>query len=215
MPRRSQDIIEKRKKQITAATYKVVSRKGYYSFTIRDIAREAGLSTGLVHYYFKDKEELLFTLLKFMNNNLRDILVRELSVNADPREKLKIFMDQAFGLLHREKDYFHVLIDFWTQINHNERIRKANMKLYESYRVEIARILNEGIQGGIFPDMDVPYVSAIIISVIQGLIIQYVLDQNAFNFEQYAERAKAQMLEMVSRKEVISIAQSSVSTLKA
>jgi AcrR family transcriptional regulator len=215
MPRRSQDIIEKRKKQITAATYKVVSRKGYYNFTIRDIAKEAGLSTGLVHYYFKDKEELLITLLKFMNNNLRDRLIKELSVKADPREKLNIFIDQAFGLLQREKDYFHVLIDFWTQINHNERIKKANTKLYESYRVEIARILDEGISGGIFPDMDTHYVSAIIISVVQGLIIQYVLDHNAFDFDRYAERAKAQMLEMVSRKEVISIAQSSVNTVKA
>ncbi len=42
--------------QLTAAAYRVVSRKGYYNFTIKDIAREAGLSTGLVHYYFKDKQ---------------------------------------------------------------------------------------------------------------------------------------------------------------
>ncbi|TAL38041.1 MAG: TetR family transcriptional regulator [Spirochaetes bacterium] len=215
MPRRSQDILEKRKKQITSATYKVVSKKGYYNFTIRDIAREAGLSTGLVHYYFKDKDELLFTLLKMMNNNLREILVKELSTAKDPREKLKIFMDQAFRLLQREKEYFHVLIDFWTQINHNDRIRKANTKLYESYRVEIASILNEGIQLGIFPEMDVHYASAIIISVVQGMIIQYVLDQNSFNYDEYSERAKAHILDMVSRKEVISIARTGIESGKS
>ena len=121
--RNNRDIINLRRTQLTAAAYRVVSRKGYYNFTIKDIAREAGLSTGLVHYYFKDKQELLFTLLKEMNNNLRVYLNRALAKSDDPREKLSIFLDQAFNLVEREKDYFHVLIDFWTQINHNERIR--------------------------------------------------------------------------------------------
>ncbi len=32
--------------QLTKATYKVVSRKGYYNFTIKDIAKEAGFRRG-------------------------------------------------------------------------------------------------------------------------------------------------------------------------
>ncbi len=65
--RKSNDISKMRRSQLTKAAYKVVGRKGYYNFTIRDIAREAGLSAGLVHYYFKDKQDLLLNLLKEMN----------------------------------------------------------------------------------------------------------------------------------------------------
>ena len=61
--RRKSDLINLRRSQLTKAAYKVVGQKGYYDFTIKDIAREAGLSTGLVHYYFKNKEDLLLTLL--------------------------------------------------------------------------------------------------------------------------------------------------------
>ncbi len=47
------DIFDIRRAQLTSATYNVVSKKGYYNFTIKDIAQEAGMSTGLIHYYFK------------------------------------------------------------------------------------------------------------------------------------------------------------------
>ena len=80
---------------MTKAAYKVVGQKGYYDFTIKDIAREAGLSTGLVHYYFKNKEDLLLTLLKEMNADLKFYLNKALSVLADPRDKLLAFCDQA------------------------------------------------------------------------------------------------------------------------
>lgn len=198
--RNNRDIINLRRTQLTAAAYRVVSRKGYYNFTIKDIAREAGLSTGLVHYYFKDKQELLFTLLKEMNNNLRVYLNRALAKSDDPREKLSIFLDQAFILVEREKDYFHVLIDFWTQINHNERIRRANVKLFESFRIEVSAIINEGIREGHFRKVDVPYIAVVIVSLIQGAIIQYVLDPTAFNYAEYTGRIKDQVLEMMQKK---------------
>lgn len=196
----SRDIINMRRNQLTAATYKVISKKGYYNFTIKDIAKEAGLSTGLVHYYFKDKQELLFTLLKVMNANLKEFLNRGLMKSDDPQAKLLIFISQAFGLVKREKDYFYVLIDFWTQINHNERIRKANVKLYESYREEIGKILSEGVLAGKFAEMDVNYMSALIVSMVQGTIIQYVIDNNSFDYASYTERIKDQILNMVLRK---------------
>ncbi len=198
--RNNKDIINLRRTQLTAAAYRVVSRKGYYNFTIKDIAREAGLSTGLVHYYFKDKQELLFTLLKEMNNNLRVYLNRALARSDDPREKLSIFLDQAFSLVEREKDYFHVLIDFWTQINHNERIRRANIKLYESFRIEVSAIITEGMRDGLFRRVDVPYTAMVIVSLVQGVIIQYVLDRAAFNYAEYTGRIKAQVLEMMLKK---------------
>jgi len=112
MKKKNVNIIEVRRNQLTRAAYKVVSRKGYYNFTVRDIAREAGLSTGLVHYYFKNKDDLLVSVLRVMNENLSFYLAKALEQTNDPKEKIIIFMDEAFHLVEREKEYFHVLIDF-------------------------------------------------------------------------------------------------------
>jgi AcrR family transcriptional regulator len=194
------DIINLRRSQLTRAAYKVVGQKGYYDFTIRDIAREAGLSTGLVHYYFKNKEDLLLNLLREINKNMLVILNRAISKSEDPREKLNIFMTQAFDLVKNEKDYFYIVIDFWTQVNKNDRMKRANTKLFKSYRDEIIKILGEGIESGVFTRMDLDYTAAVIISIIQGLIIQYVIDNNAFNYEDYTKKVMKHINDLVSKK---------------
>lgn len=199
MKKKNVNIIEVRRNQLTRAAYKVVSRKGYYNFTVRDIAKEAGLSTGLVHYYFKNKDDLLVSVLRVMNENLSFYLAKALEQTDDPKEKLIIFMDEAFHLVEREKEYFHVLIDFWTQLNHNERMRKANIKLYQSYRAECAKIIKEGIEKKVFKDVDVDYTATMIVAFVQGLIIQYIIDHNAFDYSEYNKKIKEQIIENLMR----------------
>ncbi|HPL16607.1 MAG TPA: TetR/AcrR family transcriptional regulator [Spirochaetota bacterium] len=198
--RSKSDIINLRRNQLTRAAYKVVGQKGYYDFTIRDIAREAGLSTGLVHYYFKNKEDLLLNLLKEINKNMLIILNRSISTADDPRDKLNIFMKQAFDLVENEKDYFYIVIDFWTQVNKNDRMKRANIKLFKSYRDEVSKILKEGVERGVFVKMDIEFTSAVIISIIQGLIIQYVIDNNAFNYDEFSKKVMKHVNDLVCKK---------------
>ena len=106
-------------------------------------------------------------------------------------------MAQAFGLVEKEKDYFYVLIDFWTQVNRNNRMRQANIKLFQSYRDECAKILKEGVEKGVFVEMDVQYTATIIISLIQGTIVQYVIDKSAFDYNRYVEKTKEQIIKMI------------------
>lgn len=188
--KKTNDISEMRRAQLVKAAYKVVSRKGYYNFTIKDIAKESGLSSGLVHYYFKDKQDLLLNLLKEINLNIKSYLNNELVKSQDPLDKLIAYIDQAFGLVEKEKEYFHVIIDFWTQVNHNPRMRQANSRLLQSYRDECAAILEEGIAADVFREVDVAFTATSIVSVIQGTIIQYVLDNEAFDYNQYTQKIK-------------------------
>lgn len=189
-----------RRAQLTRAAYKVVGEKGYSDFTIKDIALEAGLSTGLVHYYFKNKEDLLFKLLKEMNSNLKSQLNKVLSVLTEPQDKLLAFCDEAFALLDNEKAYFNVLIDFWAQMNRNKRIRHANIKLFQSFRDEITGIIKEGVGKEVFAVEDVKLTSVIIISLIQGTIIQYVIDSEAFDYREYTAKIKEQIFSLVIKK---------------
>lgn len=55
---------EERRRQILAAALRVLSRKGFHAATNRDIAAEAGISPGLIYWYFRSKEELLVAALE-------------------------------------------------------------------------------------------------------------------------------------------------------
>lgn len=52
-----------KKQEIIKAASKIMAEKGYEKATIKDIAREAEITPGLIHYYFQNKEEILSDLL--------------------------------------------------------------------------------------------------------------------------------------------------------
>ena len=57
-------LVEERRAQVLRAAVKLFSEKGYYITTIQQIAREAGVSIGLIYQYFGDKDDILFLTLK-------------------------------------------------------------------------------------------------------------------------------------------------------
>ena len=191
------DIVDKRREQLREAAYRVVSTKGYTTFTIRDIAKEANLSTGLVHYYFKNKEDLLLSLLSEMNKTLKKNTVEVLSRIENPLEKLKTFMRLAFDQVSNEKEYYYVIIDFWAQANRNERMRKANIRLFDSYHEMLTKILEEGIERNEFTVPDMKYTVTVIISLMQGFITHYIIDNNAFDYRKYTGRVIDDIVTMV------------------
>lgn len=190
------EIINIRRSQLIKAAYRVLSKKGYHDFTIRDIAKEADLSTGLVHYYFKNKQDLLVEVLKEINANIRRFLIKSYGDIDDPVEKLKIFMKHAFDL-GKDEDYFKVIFDFWTLSKSSERMHRTNKKLLKGYRDECRDIIRDGIEKEIFNNIEVEYTVAVIISVIQGLIIQYVVDRDAFDYDFYSKRVTDQIFRLL------------------
>ena len=50
--------------QIVAAATRVLARQGYARTSLLDIAREAGMSKGALHYHFPSKEELVSKVLE-------------------------------------------------------------------------------------------------------------------------------------------------------
>ena len=54
------------REKILQAAFSVLSRQGYESTSIKDIAEEAGVAQGLVHYYFKSKQLLVLAVLEYV-----------------------------------------------------------------------------------------------------------------------------------------------------
>lgn len=54
------------RENILNAAFAVFARRGYENTSIKDIAEEAGVAQGLVHYYFKSKQLLVLAVLDFV-----------------------------------------------------------------------------------------------------------------------------------------------------
>ncbi|KHD34627.1 AcrR family transcriptional regulator [Clostridium acetobutylicum] len=83
--------IEKKKRILDAANA-LLLKSGYYDITTADIAKAAGLSTGTVYAYFKDKKDILLSSLYESSKFFREQTLNELdkiSENDDPVNTIK------------------------------------------------------------------------------------------------------------------------------
>jgi TetR/AcrR family transcriptional regulator, cholesterol catabolism regulator len=81
-------LVGERRGQIVRAAVKLFSEEGYYTTTIQQIAKEAGVSTGLIYQYFRDKDDVLFLSLKLVLETYEHEIPPRLEGIEHPVERL-------------------------------------------------------------------------------------------------------------------------------
>jgi TetR/AcrR family transcriptional repressor of bet genes len=89
---------EVRRQQLIEATIDVMARKGYSGTTMLDVAKAAGLSSGIVNFHFETKEKLLVETLKYLAGEYRANWHKALeSAGDDPASKLSAILFSDFN----------------------------------------------------------------------------------------------------------------------
>lgn len=77
-----------RRAEIVSAAQRAINGRGVAGLRIKDVADEAALSVGLIHYYFPNMDELIFAAHQTL---IEDFMVRRKNLRAtllDPRQQL-------------------------------------------------------------------------------------------------------------------------------
>jgi TetR/AcrR family transcriptional repressor of bet genes len=126
-----------RRAEIVNALQSVIARVGYEGASIQAISKEAGIASGLVHYHFQNKQEILVELV----HSLTETSVtryEELKKNAsNAQEKIEAFIDAALALGDGSNEQ---AVAAWVVIG-AESIRQEEVR--ELYKFTIARQLEE------------------------------------------------------------------------
>ena len=67
-----------RRRQLIDATLEAINEVGMHDATIAQIARRAGVSTGIISHYFRDKNGLLEATMRDITSQLRDAVLNRL-----------------------------------------------------------------------------------------------------------------------------------------
>lgn len=79
------DKFEARRESLAESTLAIMGKKGYAHTSMRDIAAEAGVSLGTLHYYFVDKSELLTFCIK----TFKRAFIQKVMGNCEAAHSLK------------------------------------------------------------------------------------------------------------------------------
>ena len=97
-------LVGERRAQILRAAVKLFSDEGYYTTTISQIAREAGVSTGLIYQYFGDKDDVLFLSLKLVLESYEKEIPPRLAEVKHPVERLCMALWAYCTIVDRLRD---------------------------------------------------------------------------------------------------------------
>ena len=127
MPRlKIQDI---RKQQFIEATIEAIYQHGYTDLTVGQIAREAGLSAGNIHYYFGGKNELLEATMRWLLRTLRVVGIERMAAARTPRARVEALIDSNFDPILFTPSNVSAWLHFWAEAPHNpalDRLQQIN-----------------------------------------------------------------------------------------
>ena len=86
-----------RRRELRHAAYQVLQKEGMAGATIEKVAQQAGASKGIVHHYFKTKQELFEHAMRHSNSLLRDEVIRLMRLARSPDERLWAIIEGNFS----------------------------------------------------------------------------------------------------------------------
>ena len=137
--RDSEDV---RRKQLIDTTILVMAQVGFSATTLGLIAKQAGVSTGLVAHYFGDKDGLLEATLRSLASRLSRAAASRMRAAATPRARLQAVIDANLAPEEMDQQTGAVWLAFWGQAIHSERL----LRMQRIYQLRVLSNLRHALR---------------------------------------------------------------------
>ena len=167
--KRKEQITEARRGQILDAALSVFSRKGFGEAAIADIAGEANIGIGTIYNYYKDKEDLLVSLLarNLISDNLNQLL--STTVVQDDKQFMELLLEDRFifGLGKAQE-----LLFLFFEIQRYPKLRRQYVSQVLSPLIDrIEQYIHMKIETGNFSNVNEKVISRALIGMVIGTMI--------------------------------------------
>jgi AcrR family transcriptional regulator len=164
-------------KRIVRAMRTSVGRRGAAASTFDHVAQEAGVSRGLLHYYFGTKERLLVEVVRHDS----DVRLRHLEESLAAADSVDAIVQALVTQLREyveEDPATHALIhELFSVSRRNDEVREELAQLYRRVRGQVAEILQAKEREGVVKLRgDADAVASLLFALGDGLELQLVSD---------------------------------------
>lgn len=164
-----------RRKQLIEATISSIHEIGFADSSISRISARAGVSTGIVHHYFKDKADLLEATLRELSDRLRNSVVKRLEQANSPTERLLAIIDGNLGTDQFTAESISAWLSFWSQVPKNQRFARVQNVIISRLHDNLTHALK------LMGRQDSDHIAQVTAALIDGLWLRAALSADAPN----------------------------------
>lgn len=180
---------EQRREELAAAVWRLASRDGLDAVTIRGVSAEAGWSTGALHHYFSDKEELLLFAFQTVADRVGRRVATAREEAGEPLELARALLAIGLPLDDERRDETRVWFAFLGLALTRPPLARAQRLAYDAWRRLVADALRDAReQGDIEEGVDVEREAAALVALVDGLAVQASFDPGCLDVGLVDER---------------------------
>jgi TetR/AcrR family transcriptional regulator, transcriptional repressor of bet genes len=135
---------EQRRHEIIKAFLEVMATQGYAKATIAAIADKANLAPGLIHYHFKNKQEILLELIKQVSDLTMERYLENLLNVKSAKDQLKAYIDARLAKGNSDTSaYVAAWVVIGTEAIRQEEVRQVYEDVLKKQQKIIEGLLEE------------------------------------------------------------------------
>lgn len=159
---------EIRRKQVIEATIRCIQEGGIEHLTMKVIAEEAKVSTGIIYHYFENKNQLLLTVLKHVFSKSNIDVMELVEPIKSPKKKMLKHIERMLIVSKENEQFYHILMAYYGQALNNVGVKKIMNKFNSNLLNYICTYLKDGIVKEQLPVKEVETFAFILLSVALG-----------------------------------------------
>ena len=170
------------KELILSAAERIMSEKGMNA-TISEIASEAGVFDSHIYHYFKNKEDLMFSVTKKRNRKMVEELKIQMEGIREPISKLSKLIWWQLYRLQTHKDFSKIIL-FHCRARRNYYRHASHLETMRELRNIFTHIIDDGISEGVFrKDLNRLAIWKIVFGVMDLLNIINLMNEEPVNVQ--------------------------------
>jgi AcrR family transcriptional regulator len=166
---------DERRATFAAAAFRAIARHGLARVTVREIAREAGFTTGALVHYFKSKDQVLIQASEYSGGVVRARMERH-EKTRQGIDALKHVLYESLPTTPEMRGTWNVWLGFWDRATHNDEVRATTEIRYREWTNRIAGLVKAAQKAGeLSPKVDPVRAAQSIVSLIDGIGVRVLL----------------------------------------
>jgi TetR/AcrR family transcriptional repressor of bet genes len=181
------NVKDKRKAQLIAAALESIAKRGLMETTITHISKGAGMSRGIINFYFTSKETMLRETLKTLIDEYESEWMEAVATAGDDgRRRLDVLIAVHFGTKLCSARRLNVMSAFWghaaTQAAYRNQLEAADAKIENALTEALAHTLGGSLD-------EARNAATQLHALIRGLWLNFMLNPRDTAREVLAEQA--------------------------
>ena len=156
------------------STYRVLAEKGLQQLALQHVAEQAGVSKGILLYYFGSKENLVLTTMRWVLGRVAERIRTAVFKAASTEEKVTAMLDAIFIDPKANRDFYLVLLDLLSTAARLDRFDEISATFRTTVNGVYAHIIEQGVRQGTFHIADANEAAAVVRGIIDGLFLQWL-----------------------------------------